>query len=88
MKKRAAPPAGSAAATIEPVAADSLPTDSPIPVTNAWHREDPKRLSGEALRVFAHRQGMAKSDLAAMPDEKIRTQLHYIIARRYADEVV
>jgi hypothetical protein len=88
MKKRAASPVAVVAATIEPVAANPSPPDAPILAPSAWDRENPKKLSGEALRAFAHRQGMAKSELATMPDEKIRTQLHYVTARRYADEMV
>lgn len=49
-------------------------------------RENPGKLSGEALRELAHRRGLAKSSLADMTDEKIREQLRYIVQRQYEDD--
>lgn len=45
-------------------------------------------LSGQALRDLAHRRGLAKSQLAAMSDEKIREQLRYATYRQYDDDAV
>ena len=49
-------------------------------------RENPGKLSGQALRDLAHRRGMAKSSLPGMSDEKIREQLRYIVQRQYEDD--
>ena len=70
------------------VEASALASD--VPVENgvalpAYQRENPGKLEGQALRDLAHRHGMAKSELATMPDEKIRIQLKYV-AYRIASE--
>lgn len=54
----------------------------------AYHREHPDKISGQALRDLAHRKGMAKSELATMSDEKIRTQIKYIDYRRDHDDAM
>lgn len=48
----------------------------------AHHREHPDMLAGDALKALAHRQGLAKSQLATMSDDKIREQLKYLAYRR------
>lgn len=68
---------------VEPVAASDI---SP-PVLSASDRENPNKLSGQALRDLAHRRGLAKSLLPSMSDEKIRTELRYLTYRQYDDEV-
>lgn len=50
---------------------------------SAFDRENPTKLSGDALRAHAHRRGLSKSELVGMPDEKIRTQLRYITQQQY-----
>ena len=57
-------------------------------VLSAADRENPEKLSGSALRELAHKRGLARSDIAKMDDEKIRTQLRYLTYRQYDDEVV
>lgn len=52
----------------------------------AYHREHPDKLAGEALRTLAHRHGLAKSELGAMSDEKIRDQLKYLAYRRASED--
>lgn len=52
----------------------------------AHHREHPDMLTGDALKALAHRQGMAKSELATMSDEKIRDQLKYLAYRRASED--
>jgi hypothetical protein len=54
----------------------------------AHAKENPDMLSGQALRDLAHRRGLAKSQLAAMSDEKIREQLRYATYRQYDDDAV
>jgi hypothetical protein len=54
----------------------------------AYHREHPGKLSGQALRDLAHRKGMSKSELADMPDDKIRTQIKYIDYRRASEDAM
>lgn len=57
-------------------------------VLSAADRENPEKLSGSALHELAHRRGLARSDIAKMDDEKIRTQLRYLTYRQYDDAVV
>jgi hypothetical protein len=52
---------------------------------SANDRENPDKLSGQALRDLAHQRGIALSTLCFMSDEKIRTQLRYITYRQYED---
>lgn len=60
---------------------------SPLPVLSASDRENPNKLTGQALRELAYRRGLAKSILPSMSDEKIRTELRYITYRQYDDAV-
>lgn len=53
----------------------------------AKDRENPDKLAGEALRVLAHRRGLARSSLPSMSDEKIREQLRLITYSQYEDAV-
>lgn len=53
---------------------------------SAADRENPEKLTGEALRVLAHRRGVARSEADAMSDEKLRMQLRYITNRQYTEE--
>lgn len=62
--------------------ADAPETAEQISHLPAYHKEHPDKLSGQALRDLAHRHGLAKSELATMPDEKIRVQLRYIAYSR------
>lgn len=50
---------------------------------SAHDRENPDKLTGEALRVLAHRKGLARSTLPGMSDDKIREQLKYLTYRQY-----
>lgn len=67
---------------------------SPIPaaaelVLSAQDRENPGKLTGEALRALAHRRGLSRSEVSRMSDEKIREQLRYMTHRQYeADDAV
>lgn len=75
----------------EAVAADAVTVDEAEPLASseplsAADRENPGKLAGEALRELAHRRGVARSESAAMSDEKLRMQLHYITNRQYAEE--
>ena len=51
----------------------------------AHYREHPDKLSGQDLRDLAHRQGLARSEMATMSDEKIRDQLKYLAYRRASE---
>lgn len=51
----------------------------------AHHSENPEKLSGEALKTLAHRNGISKSELANMDDEKIRRQLKVLAYRRHEE---
>lgn len=65
-----------------PIAEQATETAGEASALPAYQREHPDKLSGQALRDLAHRHGMAKSELATMPDEKIRIQLRYIAYNR------
>lgn len=61
--------------------------EAPALELSAADRENPTKLTGQALRDLAHRRGMAKSILIDMPEEKIRMELRYITNRQYEDAV-
>lgn len=44
---------------------------------------NPAKLQGDALKKLAHSMGMAKSELARLTDDRIRTQLKYLTHRKY-----
>lgn len=46
-------------------------------------RDNPACLAGDALRDLAHERGMARSDIAAMSDEKVREQIRYRLSTIY-----
>ena len=58
----------------------------PAPTLTAAERENPDKLTGQALRDLAHRRGIARSESARMDDAKLRMQLRYITNRQYASE--
>ena len=53
---------------------------------SASDRENPDKLTGDALRALAHRRGVSRSEAERMDDAKLRLQLRYITNRQYADE--
>jgi hypothetical protein len=70
-------------------AAGPSPIPSPGPVLSAQDRENPNKLTGEALRALANRRGLSRSELERMSDDKIREQLRYVTQRQYeADDAV
>lgn len=50
---------------------------------SAADRENPDKLTGDALRELAHKRGLARSAIETMSDEKIRNELRYIVYRQY-----
>lgn len=48
-------------------------------------RNNPKYLSGQVLRDFAHSRGVPKSSMESMTDEKVRCEVNFLIARQYDD---
>lgn len=62
--------------------------EAPQEALSAADRENPEKLSGSALHELAHRRGLARSDIAKMDDEKIRTQLRHLTYRQYEDAMV
>jgi len=68
----------------------TLPPPAPIHQAaeplSAADRENPDKLTGEALRALAHRRGVSRSEAETMSDEKLRMQLRYITQRQYAEE--
>lgn len=59
------------------------PQDAQETVLSAADRENPDKLSGDALRALAHRRGLARSALPTMSDDKIREQLRYMTYNQY-----
>lgn len=64
------------------------PLEPNIQTLSASDRENPSKLTGDALRELAHRRGLAKSQLPSMSDEKIREQLRYITYNQYENDAV
>lgn len=62
---------------------DGAQPEPNIPPLSASDRENPDKLSGDALRALAHRRGLARSTLPSMSDEKIREQLRYMTYNQY-----
>lgn len=58
-----------------------------LPHVSVQDRENPDKLTGEALRVLAHKKGLARSSLPSMSDEKIREQLRYLTSTQYENAV-
>lgn len=54
----------------------------------AYQRENPEKLTGEALRNVAYRSGISRSELSRLSDEKIREQMRYIEYRRAHDNAL
>lgn len=67
-------------------AATAASVAPPATELSAADRENPGKLSGEALRRLAHQRGISRSEAESMSDEKLRLQLLYITNRQYADE--
>jgi pyruvate/2-oxoglutarate dehydrogenase complex dihydrolipoamide acyltransferase (E2) component len=86
-KQAQAANAAAAPAAKKPARAATQPTTearkADVVVLSAADRENPEKLSGEALVKLAHRRGIALSDLAKMSDAKIREQLRYLVHRQY-----
>lgn len=79
--RQAAPPPAPKA----PPAPPKAKAESTEPPLSAADRENPDKLSGEALRKLAHQRGIARSEAERMDDDKLRMQLRYIIHRQYAE---
>lgn len=77
-------PATLVALTVPPVV-QAAPVEQ-APVLSANDRENPDKLTGDALRQHAHRRGIARSASAAMSDDKLRMELRYITYRQYESE--
>ena len=54
-----------------------------VPVLLARDRENPDKISGEALHALAHRRGLSRSSMLSMSDAKIREQLRYLTYQQY-----
>lgn len=75
-------PAAPVVAPIDPPPAPVVQLVPPV-VLSAADRENPDKLTGEALRTLAHRRGLARSAIDGMADDKIRTELRYLTHRQY-----
>ena len=74
--------AAALAAPEHPAPAGVVTVTTPL---SAADRENPAKLSGEALRKLAHQRGVSRSEAAGMSDERLRVQLLYITNRQYAE---
>lgn len=86
-KARAAVAANGGDASVEVAEVASAATSSREQESlSAADRENPDKLTGEALRALAHRRGVARSEADVMSDDKLRMQLRYITNRQYTEE--
>lgn len=69
----------------EPAPLADEPAGGDAPPLPFHHRNNPAKLSGEALRKLGHQWGLAWSQMESMDDNKLRMQLA-AIAHRRADE--
>lgn len=53
------------------------------PPLSAAHRENPEKLTGQALKDLGNRRGLSRSAMESMSDEKIRTELRYLAYAQY-----
>lgn len=77
--------ADAAAAAPAPVAPVEHAQAEPGPRLTYEERNNPKYLSGQALRDFAHARGVPRSSMDSMTDDKIRCEVGFLIARQYDD---
>lgn len=56
-----------------------------IPPATA-NRDNFMHMSGEALRTFAHRIGISRSEAERLDEERLKMQCRYAIARQQDDE--
>ncbi len=79
--------AATQAATLPPIDGDPPPAPAAPVVAplSAADRENPDKLTGEALRTLAHRRGLARSAVQTMDDDKIRRELRYLTYRQYSE---
>jgi hypothetical protein len=77
---------------VKPVLPPPPPPPPPAPAPKAeqdlselstYDRSNPEKLWGEALRHFAWQRGIARSEMADWPDEKVRQQVSILIRRQY-----
>jgi hypothetical protein len=70
-------------AMAQAAAAEKEGAETPLSLSD---RENPDKLSGDALRELGHRHGLARSQMASMDDAKVRRELNYLIHRQYAGD--
>lgn len=56
------------------------------PISETANRDNYMHMSGEALRTFAHRIGISRSEAASLDDDRLKMQCRYAIARQQDDE--
>jgi hypothetical protein len=64
-------------------------TDEPAQVVgsmSAADRENPSKLSGQALKDLAHRWGISRSEANSLSDERLRLQMRHITSRRSEED--
>ena len=78
-------------ASASPVDASITDQDDPSACLDdlpAYQRENPEKLTGEALRNLAHRSGIARSELSRLTEDQIRAQMKFIEYRRAHDDAM
>lgn len=75
-----------AVAPILPPAPPPPPAEQDVSQLAAHERENPEKLWGSALRDFAWKRGISRSEMTEWTDEKVRQQVKLIIHRQYDHE--
>lgn len=86
MPRRANVAAVGAAAAVMAVAAPAASVTPPAPISETANRDNFMHMSGEALRTFAHRIGISRSEAERLDDDRLKMQCRYAIARQQDDE--
>lgn len=86
MSRRTNVVAVGAVAAVMAVAAPETATAAPVPIAETANRDNFMHMSGEALRRFAHRMGIARSEAESLDDDRLKVQCRYAIARQQDDE--
>lgn len=85
MPRRKIVAAGAAAAVMAAAAlAESAAPRAPISETA--NRDNFMHMNGDALRAFAHRIGISRSEATRLDDDRLKVQCRYAIARQQDDE--
>lgn len=86
MPRQAKVAAAGAAAAIMATAAPAASVATSTPIAETANRDNFMHMGGEALRAFAYRIGISRSEAASLTDDRLKMQCRYAIARQQDDE--